>query len=102
MHDRLRNYFGSSRHVSVAMFKKQIKDLNNGIPLCFIKIVETCMGGKIINLLRLLRLRDLLIAHVEHVDIILLLSSNGRVVKAFLLFVLGILPCNACASSSQQ
>ena len=62
LHNRLRNYFGSVRHAPAAMFKKHSKAHNNGIALCFIKIAETRMGGNIIALLRLLRLRDPLVA----------------------------------------
>ena len=63
-HNRLRNYFGSVRHSPAAMFRQHSKDHNNGIPLSFIKIAETRMGGKIIALLRLLRLRDPLVSTI--------------------------------------
>ena len=63
-HNRLRNYFGSVRHAPSAMFRKHSKDHNKGISLSFIKIAETRMGGNIIALLRLLRLRDPLVATI--------------------------------------
>ena len=56
-HNRLRKDFVSARHAPAAIFKKNSKDHNNDIPLSFIKIIEMRMGGKIIDLLRLLRLR---------------------------------------------
>ena len=57
-HNSLCNYFGSTRHCPEAMLKKNSKDNNNDIHLGFIKIEDTRMGGNIISLLRLLRLRD--------------------------------------------
>ena len=61
-HNQLCNYFGSVRHAPAAMFKTHSKAHNNGIALSFIKIADTHLGGTIIALLCLLRLRDPLVA----------------------------------------
>lgn len=58
---RLRNIFVSVRHAPTAMFKKQSKLMNGGLPLGFVKPCDVRMGGKIIALLRLLRLRHPLV-----------------------------------------
>ena len=55
---RLRNCFSSIRHAPTSMPKKYIKHSNNDTPLSSIKKADACKGGKIISLLRLLRLRD--------------------------------------------
>ena len=62
VHRRLRNIFGSTRHASTAMFKEHTKRFFNGISLTFIKPSDTRMGGEMIGLLRLLRLRDALVS----------------------------------------
>ena len=61
-YNRLRNFFGSVRHSPAAMFRKQSKAHNGGAAIGFIKIAETRMGGCSIGLLRLIRLRDALVA----------------------------------------
>ena len=65
LHNRLRNYFGSARHAPTEILKKRSKDDNNDIPLSFIKIEDALMGGKIICLLSLLRLRDPLVTTIH-------------------------------------
>ena len=57
-----RDKFGSTRHAPTAMFCIRSKNHNGGIILMFVKPCETRMAGKIISLLRLLRLRDALVA----------------------------------------
>ena len=59
---RLRNMFGSVRHKPTAMFKRQSKLMNGGMPLTFVKPCDVRMTGEIIALLRLLRLRHALVA----------------------------------------
>ena len=44
-YNRLRNIFGSTRHSPADMFRKQSQSHNGGVPLGFIKIAETRMGG---------------------------------------------------------
>ena len=44
------------------MIKKHSKDHNNGVALCFIKILETRMGRNVIAILCMTRLRDTLSA----------------------------------------
>ena len=63
--NNLRNYFGSACHAAVAILKKHNKHNDNDVLLSFIKISETHMGGKIITLLRLIRLRDPLVVTIH-------------------------------------
>ena len=65
LHNLLRNYFGSAHHDPASMLKKHSKDDYNAISLSFIKIADTRMVGKIIALLRLLRLRDPLVTTIN-------------------------------------
>ncbi len=67
-----RNIFGSTCHGPHAIIKKHSIMHNNRIYIGFIKISECRMAGKLIELLRLLRLRDILratIASKEFKDI---------------------------------
>ena len=57
-----RDKFGSPRHNTLAMFQKHSARYNSGRELLFVKPCETRMGGEIISLLRLLRLRDPLVS----------------------------------------
>lgn len=57
-----RDKFGSTRHNTTAMFRNHSARYNSGRELLFVKPCETRMGGEIISLLRLLRLRDPLVS----------------------------------------
>ncbi len=59
-----RNIFGSTHHGPHAIVKKHSIVHNNGIYIGFIKISECHMAGKLIGLLRLLRLRNILRATI--------------------------------------
>jgi hypothetical protein len=67
-----RNIFGSTHCGPHAIFKKHFIIHNNCIYIGFIKISECCMAGELIELLHLLRLRDILrgtIASKEFKDV---------------------------------
>ncbi len=70
---RCRNIFGSTCHGPHAIFKTKHSIMHiSCIYIGFIKIIECCMAGELIGLLRLLRLRDILratIASKEFKDI---------------------------------
>ena len=74
LHNRLRNHFGSTRHNPVKILEKRSKHLNNDITLSFIKIADARMGGNIISLLLLIRLRDPLSATIHSNEFIKLNS----------------------------
>ena len=59
---RLRNLLSSVRHKPTVMFKRQSKLMNGGLPLSLVKPCDVRMAGKIITLIRLLRLRHALVA----------------------------------------
>jgi hypothetical protein len=67
---RCRNIFGSTRHGPHAIFKKYSKEFNNGIYIGFIKVSECRMGGELIALLRMLRLKDALRATINSAEYI--------------------------------
>ena len=64
-HNSVLNYFGFIRHAPAAMFNKHSKCIHNDIPLSFIKIDGARMGGKIMSLLRLFKLRHPLIETIS-------------------------------------
>jgi len=57
---KLRNIFGSVRHIPKAIFETHSKQHNRGVYLGFIKPSECRMAGEHIGLLRLLRLKNAL------------------------------------------
>ena len=65
---KLRNIFGSTRHIFTAIFNKYSKKHNRGIRVGFIKPSECRMGGYQIALLRVLRLKDALQATVTSTE----------------------------------
>jgi hypothetical protein len=62
---RLRNIFGAVRHSLSAMFKKYSHQHNHGVHLGFIKPSECRMAGEHIAILRLLRLKNALLATIN-------------------------------------
>ena len=65
LHNLLRNYFGSARHYPAAMLKKHRKHIDNDVTLSFINVTDMSIGENIIALLRILRLRDPLVATIH-------------------------------------
>ena len=65
---KLRNIFGSTRHVTTAIFNKLSKKHNKGIRIGFIKPSDCRMAGHRIALLRVLRLKDALQATVTSTE----------------------------------
>ena len=62
---RLRNIFSAVRHSPSAMFKKYSRQHNHGVHLGFIKPSECRMAGEHIAILRLLRLKNALLATIN-------------------------------------
>ena len=60
--ERFRNLFGSSRHKSTAMFNKYSKAANGGKKVGFIKPAKTRMAGRMIAIMRMIRLQGILVA----------------------------------------
>jgi hypothetical protein len=61
---RLHKNFGAVRHSPLAMFKKYSRQHNHGVHLGFIKPSECRMAGEHIAILRLLRLKNALLATI--------------------------------------
>jgi hypothetical protein len=62
---KLCNIFGAVRHSLSAMFKKYSRQHNHGVHLGFIKPSECRMAGEHIAILRLLRLKNALLASIH-------------------------------------
>ena len=58
---QLLKYYVSVKHFPTAMFKKQSSHMSRGIFLGFVKPCKTRMGGEIIALLRLIKMREPLV-----------------------------------------
>ena len=65
---KIRNVFGSTRHILTAIFNKHSKKHNKGIRVGLIKVSECRMAGYFIALLRILRLKDALQATVTSTE----------------------------------